>query len=39
MYASIIHLTERFSSLVDQEVPKEGFEDYKFLEDTEIDVV
>ena len=34
MYAPITHLADRFASLVDQDVLKEGFEDYHITEDT-----
>ena len=37
-YAPIVHMVERFAPLVDQEIPKEEFEDYQLMEDTEIDM-
>ena len=34
MYSLITHLADIFASLVDQDVLKEGFEDYHITEDT-----
>ena len=35
-YIPFVHLAERFTPPVDQKVPKEEFEDYRLMEDTEI---
>ena len=35
-YTPVIRLFARFTPLIDQEVLKEGFEDYQLMDDTEV---